>query len=100
MIIIHRFNITHFTLSPCTFLVFPVFPPNCRVLTGHIESFTVLHQGLVPKMPQLYAALIRAAVWDCIFVGVFVAQLVDLANVPFLKGIDSGHYLPCVPWFP
>jgi hypothetical protein len=50
-------------------------------------------------MPQLYAALIRAAVWDCIFVGVFVAQLVDLANVPFLKGIDSGHYLPCVPWF-
>eukprot|EP00438_Fugacium_kawagutii_P000752 Skav230960 [mRNA] locus=scaffold1214:42537:63811:+ [translate_table: standard] len=50
---------------------------------------------LVPKMPQLYAALIRAAVWDCIFVGVFVAQLVDLANLPFLEGIDNGHYLPC-----
>ena len=30
--------------------------------------------------------------------GVFVAQLVDLANIPFLKGIDSGHYLPCVPY--
>ena len=56
----------------------------------------VAYTRLVPKLPQLYAALIRAAVWDCILVGVLVAQLVDLAQVPFLMGIDSGHYLPLV----
>ena len=56
----------------------------------------IIYTRLVPKLPQLYAALIRAAVWDCILVGVLVAQLVDLAQMPFLMGIDSGHYLPLV----
>ncbi|CAJ1337159.1 unnamed protein product [Effrenium voratum] len=54
----------------------------------------VAYTKLVPRLPQLYAALIRAAVWDCVLVGVLVAQLVDLASIPLLAGIDTGHYLP------
>eukprot|EP00440_Ansanella_granifera_P071187 gb/GFBE01077258.1/.p1 GENE.gb/GFBE01077258.1/~~gb/GFBE01077258.1/.p1 ORF type:complete len:755 (+),score=140.85 gb/GFBE01077258.1/:1-2265(+) len=55
----------------------------------------IVYTKLVPKIPQLYAALIRAAVWDCVLVGVLVAQLVDLAaSSPLLEGIDSGRYLP------
>lgn len=49
---------------------------------------------LMPSIPPVYAALIRAAVWDCVLVGVLVAQMVDLASTPLLAGTDGGHYLP------
>eukprot|EP00929_Paragymnodinium_shiwhaense_P007785 TRINITY_DN111693_c0_g1_i1.p1 TRINITY_DN111693_c0_g1~~TRINITY_DN111693_c0_g1_i1.p1 ORF type:complete len:594 (-),score=112.15 TRINITY_DN111693_c0_g1_i1:76-1857(-) len=53
-----------------------------------------VYTKLVPKLPQLYAVLLRAAMWDCVIVGVFIAQLVDLSTVPFLSGTDGGHFLP------
>lgn len=49
---------------------------------------------VVPRIPQLYAALIRAAVWDTVFVGVLVAQFADISSQPVLAGTDLGHYLP------
>ena len=36
------------------------------------------YNNLVPKLPKHYAALVRAAVWDCVLVAVLAAQLVDL----------------------
>eukprot|EP00929_Paragymnodinium_shiwhaense_P059058 TRINITY_DN29565_c0_g1_i2.p1 TRINITY_DN29565_c0_g1~~TRINITY_DN29565_c0_g1_i2.p1 ORF type:complete len:676 (+),score=119.26 TRINITY_DN29565_c0_g1_i2:156-2183(+) len=49
---------------------------------------------LVPKLPQLYAALIRAAVWDCVIIGVLAAQVFDLSGLPLLSSSDSTHFLP------
>merc|ERR1719422_41726 len=54
----------------------------------------IVYTRLVPKMPLLYAVLIRAAVRDCVLVGVVVAQMVDLASTPLLAGSDGGHFLP------
>mmetsp|Transcript_99379 Transcript_99379/g.286810 ORF Transcript_99379/g.286810 Transcript_99379/m.286810 type:complete len:663 (-) Transcript_99379:202-2190(-) len=54
----------------------------------------VCYMRLVPKFPPLYAALIRAAVWDCVLVGVVAAQMLDLSSMRVLAGIDSGHFLP------
>eukprot|EP00927_Polykrikos_kofoidii_P071461 TRINITY_DN67724_c0_g1_i1.p1 TRINITY_DN67724_c0_g1~~TRINITY_DN67724_c0_g1_i1.p1 ORF type:complete len:708 (+),score=166.65 TRINITY_DN67724_c0_g1_i1:132-2255(+) len=54
----------------------------------------VAYAKAVPKIPQLYAVLLRAAVWDCVLVGVVVAQLTDLSSLPMLAGTDGGHYLP------
>lgn len=51
---------------------------------------------VVPKLPQLYAVLLRAAVWDCVLVGIFAAQVIDLSGVPILAAADGGHYLPVV----
>lgn len=51
---------------------------------------------LVPKLPQLYAVLLRAAVWDCVLVGVIVAQASDLLSGPSsqVSSTDGGHFLP------
>lgn len=54
----------------------------------------VAYAQLVPKMPKLYAVLLRSAVWDCIVVGVLAAQVIDLSTLPILAGTDGGHYLP------
>lgn len=51
---------------------------------------------LVPKFPQLYAVLLRAAVWDCVTVGIFAAQVIDLSGFPLSAAADGGHYLPVV----
>uniref|UniRef100_A0A7S1AFK3 Uncharacterized protein n=1 Tax=Noctiluca scintillans TaxID=2966 RepID=A0A7S1AFK3_NOCSC len=48
---------------------------------------------LVPKLPWHYATMLRAAVWDCILIVVFAAQVVDLVD-PVLAEADGGHYFP------
>lgn len=49
---------------------------------------------VVPKLPQLYAVLLRAAVWDCVLVGVLVAQGTDFLSTPLSAGTDGSHFFP------
>lgn len=57
-------------------------------------SLEVGYAQVVPKLPQLYGVLLRAAVWDCVLVGVFVAQATDLMSTPLVAGTDGSHFFP------